>query len=161
MEKALERSRALERHALERTQDYRLKLELFREFGADVFGTGQEAEGGEAAADAKTEAEEPDVAADADLKRELDEKLGAAIKDVLIGVELNLGPGVGKAMLAVAPWHTRADFESVVDEFLKANRLRPLFAEALVQYLEEIESTAESLPTTVQADIADIYSRYG
>jgi hypothetical protein len=84
----------------------------------------------------------------------------AVISSVLIAVDVELG-AERHAMLTVAPWQTRADFQEVVQAFCKEHRVRPIFAAALVQYLGEVEKAAEAFPITVQANLADVYSSYG
>jgi len=64
-------------------------------------------------------------------------------------------------MLAVAPWQTRSDFDAVVRSFLEQHRVKPLFARALVKFLEEVEAEASSFPARVRADLAAIHSRFG
>ena len=154
---ALERSRLLERQAVERAQEYRTRLEVLREFGSDDFMqaqassmVGPRAEG--AVDDA--EALQQQQAAD-----ELDRRMGSAMPDVLVAVELNLG--FKSATLSVAPWHTPADYGSLVGEFLSEHGVRHVFAEALVRYLEEVEDQATSFPFVVQAELSDVYSKYG
>jgi len=79
---------------------------------------------------------------------------------VLIAVELDLGMG-RSATLNIAPWQTRSDFDSAVHEFLDQQRVRPIFAPALVQYLEQVETEAVTFPAKVKAELMDVYSRYG
>eukprot|EP00928_Gymnodinium_smaydae_P031163 TRINITY_DN22963_c0_g1_i1.p1 TRINITY_DN22963_c0_g1~~TRINITY_DN22963_c0_g1_i1.p1 ORF type:complete len:611 (+),score=192.70 TRINITY_DN22963_c0_g1_i1:44-1834(+) len=81
--------------------------------------------------------------------------------NVLIAVDIDLGSKRGVERLAVAPWQTKSDFDSVAREFLEANGIRSTFAPALVAYLEAVEREAESFPALVHVDLADIYGKYG
>lgn len=83
----------------------------------------------------------------------------AGMSSVLIAVELDLG--TRNATLNVAPWQTVADFDCIVKDFLCEHQVRPIFASVLVQYLEDVEKDATTFPVSVQASIADIYSKYG
>merc|ERR1712187_928716 len=85
----------------------------------------------------------------------------ASMPSVLIAVDVDLGLGKESAMLRVAPWHTAGDFDAVVKAFLEEHRVRPVFASALVQYLEDVEKQSATFPVSVRASIADIYSKYG
>merc|ERR1712048_1200712 len=85
-----------------------------------------------------------------------EDPFGPEVTSVLIAIELNLGNST--ATLSVAPWQTRADFAAVVDAFLKKHKLRPVFAGALLQYLEELEAEATSFPVLVKASLSDIFS---
>lgn len=189
----LDRSRLLERQALQRAQQYRTSLELYREFGEDfLLPTVQQGASDSSAvckepSAVKTAAEESgrssskDVAAAESFARcgsngidwlaNKDARLPsiegcgtedvqeAALSKVLIAVELEIG---GKtATLSVAPWQTSSDFDEVVQEFLTQHRIKPVFKDALVEYLEEVESQSTIFPAVVQADLSDLYSRYG
>lgn len=83
-----------------------------------------------------------------------------SVPSVLVAVDLDLGCSKS-ATLSIAPWQTRADFDDVVQAFLEEHRVRPVFASALVRYLEEVEAQAITFPAQVSANIADLYSRYG
>mmetsp|Transcript_68975 Transcript_68975/g.133092 ORF Transcript_68975/g.133092 Transcript_68975/m.133092 type:complete len:644 (+) Transcript_68975:41-1972(+) len=187
---ALERSRLLERQARERAQEYRTSLELHREFGMEGFLAPRSGstESGYAVAEAKLPY--PPLAVPAPLDRlsglhpcslpaistlprptttvattapvvEDRSSEGPAISSVLIAVELDLGRTGAKAVLSVAPWQTRSDFDAVVAAFLEEHRVRPLFAMALVRFLEKVENEADTFPARVRAALADVYSRYG
>lgn len=84
-----------------------------------------------------------------------------AVASVLIAVEIDLGPGIGRATLTVAPWQTRSDFDTIVTEFLSHHRVKPVFTQAVVHYLEDIEKQATTFPAMVQASLDEIYSHYG
>merc|ERR1712113_1280646 len=79
-------------------------------------------------------------------KREcgVDEMLGAPVPSVLISIELDLG--FSTATISVATWQTRNDFDAIVNSFLQENNVKLVFAEALVNYLEEVEREAVSFP---------------
>mmetsp|Transcript_81664 Transcript_81664/g.236736 ORF Transcript_81664/g.236736 Transcript_81664/m.236736 type:complete len:522 (+) Transcript_81664:111-1676(+) len=174
---ALERSRLCERQALERAQEYRTSLELYREFGAELFGSGQRhskvsspmvSQPGESPTSPPPDAEEND---EEDQRRFPSDTMASAaaagdaagevaLRSVLIAIELNLGC-VGTATLTVAPWQTRSDFDGIVADFLQENKIKSIFAEALIRYLEEVEETAESFPTHVRANLSEIHSLYG
>jgi len=158
---ALERSRLLERQALERAQELRIQLELLREFGHEDFM--QPARGPEVFAPPARAAEAIDAPKDegkAKAKNAVDEKLGAALPSVLIAVTLNLGLS-RTATLSVAPWQSRSDFEGVVQAFLEEHRIKALFKDALVRFLEDVDATVESYPANVEADLAELYTRFG
>lgn len=84
-----------------------------------------------------------------------------AVASVLIAVEIDLGPGIGRATLTVAPWQTRSDFDTIVTEFLSHHRVKPVFTQAVVHYLEDIEKQATTFPAMVQASLDEIYNHYG
>jgi len=155
LQAALQRSRLLERQAIERTQELRTKLMIIREFGREDFmNIDVPCDGGDVHGNGNSGLNECIGAAG-----DLDEQLGAAVPTVLISVQLALAAGT--ATLSVAPWQTRADFESVVNAFLLEHRVRPMFADSLVRYLEQVDDEAVSFPVIVQASLADIYSRFG
>jgi hypothetical protein len=167
---ALERSRLLERQARERAQEYRTALELHREFGSEGFLTASPKSGANdsfptGAADTGARTGTTTVAAALDRLSSVDETAGedgeVKLPEVLISVELDIGSRAGSATLSIAPWQTRSDYESVVQEFLQRHRIKAVFADALVAYLEEVEAQAPSFPAMVKADLPDLYSRYG
>jgi len=89
-----------------------------------------------------------------------DDGLPRSVPSVLISVELDFGAGKS-ATLCIAPWQTPRDFDHVVGEFLKEHRLRPIFKAAVVKYLKEVESQAETYPVSTRVSLHDLYSRYG
>mmetsp|Transcript_81665 Transcript_81665/g.236744 ORF Transcript_81665/g.236744 Transcript_81665/m.236744 type:complete len:449 (+) Transcript_81665:83-1429(+) len=153
---AVEGGRLRERQASERAQEYRTSLELYREFGAEVFGPSPVCSPpGGSPTSFKPEEEDDD-----ERRLSSDGAGEVALPRVLMAVELNLGCA-GTATLSVAPWQTRSDFDGVVADFLREHRIKAIFAGALIRYLEEVEETAESFPTRVQANLSEIYSSYG
>uniref|UniRef100_A0A7S4T332 Uncharacterized protein n=2 Tax=Alexandrium monilatum TaxID=311494 RepID=A0A7S4T332_9DINO len=156
LERTLERSRLKERQALERAQELRTSLALLREFGREDFMHGAVPKLSEDGREPPPVAPPPPAAQHRD---PVDARLGAEVSSVLISVELDLG--FSTVALSVAPWQTRADFDTVVDAFLKEHRLKAVFAEALVRYLEELEAQATAFPVAAQASIAEVYSQYG
>jgi len=162
-----------------------MKLELHREFGSDVFSQAPTisrqqsiCEAGHVVdmrsnsrvtdsgpTDTTRENTEASVSFDNDVQSsagpedstELD--IGPALSDVLVAVEFELLSG--PAVLSVAPWQTRSDFDGIVQSFLKQYNIKPLFASALVQHLEEVEAEAPTFPYRVKSSLADLYSRYG
>mmetsp|Transcript_46271 Transcript_46271/g.110089 ORF Transcript_46271/g.110089 Transcript_46271/m.110089 type:complete len:888 (-) Transcript_46271:48-2711(-) len=156
---ALDRSRLLERQALERAQDYNSSLQLLREFGHEDF----------MAAAPRAESMPEEELPREDTKSQgatLDAELRPAVSPVLMAVELELGVktdkagGGRKATLTIAPWQTRADFDSVVQEFLQEHRVRAVFAASLVRYLEQLEAQAATFPVTASGNLCDIYNQY-
>eukprot|EP00928_Gymnodinium_smaydae_P032880 TRINITY_DN23711_c0_g1_i1.p1 TRINITY_DN23711_c0_g1~~TRINITY_DN23711_c0_g1_i1.p1 ORF type:complete len:359 (+),score=63.97 TRINITY_DN23711_c0_g1_i1:73-1077(+) len=81
------------------------------------------------------------------------------LPDVLLSVDLDIG--IRSLTLIVPPWQSSADYPEVVQAFLEKNRVRPVFADALVRYLEEVEAGAASFPVVTRARLVDVYSRYG
>lgn len=156
LQSALQRSRLSERQALERVQELRASLMILREFGQDDFMTTTFVAKG--VADDGISSNEV-VLTPLTPTNCLDEQLGAALPSVLISVEVGLG--FKSATLSVATWQTRADFEGIVESFLEEHRVKPLFAEALVHYLTELDEEAKAYPVLVKAELADLYSRYG
>lgn len=162
--KSLERSRLLERQAKERTQELRIQLELLREFGKEDFmQPAHDVDASGAGYNSVQDATMPTGGASPLGRRkskELDDELGAALPSVLISAEVDLGLG-RKATLTVAPWQTRADFDKIAQTFLDENRIKPLFRDALVHYLVDVDTAAEAFPAMVQASLSDIYARFG
>lgn len=176
---ALERSRLCERQAIERAQEYRTSLELHLEFGAEGFlaaaPPGNETplsplSVGTVTKLARGFSRRTVSGDDFDAWRGVSASVAAAgaeaadevaLPSVLIAVELDLGQRAGMATLRVAPWQTRSDFDAVVREFLGKHRVKPVFTEALVKYLEEVENQASTFPAYVKADLAELYSVYG
>mmetsp|Transcript_52491 Transcript_52491/g.152835 ORF Transcript_52491/g.152835 Transcript_52491/m.152835 type:complete len:602 (-) Transcript_52491:53-1858(-) len=167
LKSALARSRLIERQAVERAQEYRTSLELYREFGAEFFADmpackersspssphGGQLDGEDAPMDGK----------DVGFRRlvsEGDDVGEVALRKVLISIELDLG-AAGSACMTVAPWQTTSDFEGIVSEFLQEHKVKPLFADALIAYLEEVEAEAKTFPVYVQANLSEIFSAYG
>jgi len=143
---ALQRAQFIERQALERAQEYRTSLELYREFGKDGFI--QDEMSFPRPQSEEFSHEDPDKLAD-----------GNSLQSrVLVAVDLDLG--FATATLSIAPWQTKADFDVVVKDFLKEHKVRPVFADALVRYLQEVEANAVTLPVHVAANLVEIYSRY-
>jgi len=163
---ALERSKLLERQALERAQEFRMQLELLREFGHEEFmkptyNTGTDEHGGSKAPDddeAKAEFQPP--ARQSKASKAVDQQMGAAFSSVLIAVELDLGLD-RVATISIAPWQSREDFPEVVQAFLQEHRIKPLFKDALVEYLNEVDTQAETYPAMMKANLGDVYSRFG
>jgi len=156
---SLDRSRLLERQALDRAQEYHSSLQLFREFGHEDFMA--------AAPRAESMHDDSVVIDDFPIRREpslVDGELRPAVPQVLMSVELDLGgrteKGGKKATLTIAPWQTRADFDQVVQTFLQENRVRPVFADSLVRYLEQLEADASTFPVRVSGSLGDIYNKY-
>ncbi|CAJ1420246.1 unnamed protein product [Effrenium voratum] len=83
------------------------------------------------------------------------------VPSVLIAVEVDLGNAESCATLSISPWQTSSDYRAVVQDFLRSHRLNPAFEQAVVQYLQDLERHATTLPLTTKASMADIYSRYG
>jgi len=192
--RALERSRLCERQAMERAQEYRTSLALYREFGHEGFLAAAprvsetppyspERQGFEQCgpdALSRSGSHEGGVLgsvredrsdcggprggwsiSEGGLEDAGEKSRGEVdLPSTLIAVELDLGAN-RLVTLRVAPWHTRSDFEAVVEEFLASNRVKMVFAEALVKYLEVVEAEAVSFPTFVKADLAGLYSQYG
>ncbi|CAE8742991.1 unnamed protein product, partial [Polarella glacialis] len=172
LQAALDRSRLLERHSRERIQELRTQVALLREFGRDEFMQFQpeprvpETTSENPARDAEDSCAACAQVAAASIAQaqpamdtRTDSPDGAAMSTVLIAVELDLG--FATATLSVSPWQSRSDFDGVVQEFLKSHRVRPVFAEALVKYLQVVEDEAVSFPVVVKAELADLYSQYG
>eukprot|EP00747_Dinoflagellata_sp_TGD_P116227 gnl/TRDRNA2_/TRDRNA2_172326_c5_seq1.p1 gnl/TRDRNA2_/TRDRNA2_172326_c5~~gnl/TRDRNA2_/TRDRNA2_172326_c5_seq1.p1 ORF type:complete len:372 (+),score=104.32 gnl/TRDRNA2_/TRDRNA2_172326_c5_seq1:56-1117(+) len=162
VEAALARSKLLERQALERAQEFRMSLALLQEFGHEDFM--KEAPRVQPASARASSAEVTNGigSGGAPVVRSnsvVDEHLGEVVKSVLISVELDLG--FATATMSVAPWQTSADFEEIVTGFLQQHRVKPVFKDALVRYLEEVEAKAETFPVMLQADLADLYSTHG
>jgi myosin heavy subunit len=145
---ALERAQFIERQAVERAQEYRTSLELFKEFRNEDFM--QE----EMFPSPRVEELRLDQAVDPASPGSAEKKLSS----VLVSVDLDLG--FSTATLAIAPWQTRADFDSVVNEFLEEHGVKPMFADALVKYLEEVEANAVTFPVHVSATLVDVYQRF-
>lgn len=146
---ALERAQCLERQAIERAQEYRTSLELYREFGNEDFMQSEIGFPG------------PLQPKDEETSSESGDKLSASnscLSSVLISVDVDLG--FSTASLNIAPWQTKADFDIVVKNFLEEHKVKPLFADALVRYLEEVEANAKTFPIHVTPNLMDIYSRY-
>jgi len=178
---ALERSRLLERQSFERAKDYRNSWELHSEFGKEGFSAAaprtsqlvldRENTCGTDVGDDRSEEGLP-------ASSPVPASTGAstpccggavanggseqpAVPSVLIAAELDLGKVAGTAVLSVAPWQTRSDFDAVVRDFLEQHRVRPVFANALVRFLEEVEAEASTFPTIVKAELTNLYSRFG
>eukprot|EP00913_Durusdinium_trenchii_P009356 g8793.t1 len=88
------------------------------------------------------------------------------VPSVLIAAEIDLGGSVddasrGPATLTVAPWQTSSDYKAVVQDFIRNYRLKPIFEDAVVRYLQELERTATTLPLFVKASLAEIYREHG
>lgn len=176
---ALERSRLLERQARERVQEYRTSLELYREFGREEFLAGAVLRPPpdlrpESFDCSESDSQTTDISlaqcgsqggstgcSTLPFSLAVEEDEGPAVPSVLIAVDVHLGQVAGSAMLTVAPWQTRSDFDAVVRSFLEQHRVKPLFAQALVKFLEEVETEASSFPARIRADLAAIHSRFG
>lgn len=156
---ALERSRLLERQALEQAEECRTALDIQRE---SVPSPRRESQLFAAASPRRDASFREETVLDIDTGVVCTSELPTPVTlpNVLIAVELFLGEGIGTAVLAVAPWQTRSDFHEVVDDFLREHHVKPMFGEVLVQYLEDVEKLATSFPTRVKASLADLYGRY-
>jgi len=165
---ALERSRLLERQALEMAEEYKKILETHETSKQMIAKTGftTAAPLNEVSGDDDAVIEPDFKALKAQQSTENMSPTGGVdlehvvMPSVLIAVELDLGMG-RSATLNIAPWQTRSDFDSAVHEFLDQQRVRPIFAPALVQYLEQVETEAVTFPAKVKAELMDVYSRYG
>lgn len=94
------------------------------------------------------------------------ELVSAMVPSVLIAVEIDLGgsgddTNGGAATLTIAPWQTSSDYKLVVQDFIHNYRLKPIFEEAVVRFLQELERTATTLPLFRKASLAEIYQEYG
>mmetsp|Transcript_103190 Transcript_103190/g.205040 ORF Transcript_103190/g.205040 Transcript_103190/m.205040 type:complete len:633 (+) Transcript_103190:51-1949(+) len=157
---ALERSRLLERQAQERAQEYQAMLQMRQDFlvAAPREVGDHESTLGEVGL-SQHDAAESD--GNEHLPASTPGVEGLSVPSVLIAIELDLGQVAGTAVLSIAPWQTRSDFDAVVKDFLEENRVKPLFAGALVRFLEKVEREAEMFPAKVKANLAEVYSRYG
>jgi len=88
------------------------------------------------------------------------------VPSVLIAAEIDLGgtghdTHGGAATLTIAPWQTSSDYKLVVQDFIRNYHLKPIFEEAVVRFLQELERSATTLPLFVKASLAEIYREYG
>lgn len=157
LRKSFEQSQVVQQQAIQRVRELQTSLALLREFGHEDFMRMQ-----------------PQVAAELPLEEEV-QHLRAAKQgdngaehhagfeqsnlDLLMSIEIDLG--FATRTLFIAPWQTPADFETVVTCFLEDHGVRPVFVDALVQYLTDLETHATTFPVISQARLADIYSGYG
>jgi len=146
---ALERAQFMERQAVERAQEYRASLELYREFGKEDFM--KEEQGFPSPKIELQDLVVPDEGS-------TDAVGDSCLMSVLVSVEMDLG--FTTAVQSIAPWQTKAEFDIVVQDFLQEHKVRAIFASAIVRYLEEVETNAVTFPTHVSANLVDIYSRY-
>jgi hypothetical protein len=155
---ALERSRLLERQAWDRAEEYKSAL-MENGGGPDSFlvaaprGISRE-ETGMSIAQIIRESSCTERLGNAD-----GESVQLTISSILIAVQLSL-PNAGAALLQVAPWQTRSDFHTVVEEFLEEHKLKNIFLESLVKYLEDAEDGASKFPVLLEAELTEVYSRY-
>jgi len=155
--RALERSRLVERQALERAQEYRTSLALYREFGHEDFLHAAPRSSYDGAFEIGDRQGSPNCS----FEDEIDSPSAEVdLPCTLMAINLDLGSGK-TAILRVAPWHTRSDFEQVVSEFLAEHKVKPVFGPPLIRYLEQVEEEAFSFPLTVEANLGALYSQYG
>ncbi|CAK9016485.1 unnamed protein product [Durusdinium trenchii] len=69
------------------------------------------------------------------------ELVSPMVPSVLIAVEIDLGgsgddTNGGAATLTIAPWQTSSDYKLVVQDFIHNYRLKPIFEEAVVRFLQ-------------------------
>lgn len=170
LQQSCERSQMLEQQALNRVRELQTALALLREFGHEDFMQTKVAVKTDAEPSLALEERHSLAATEPAISNELHseagqsplngmDRLAETRLDVLISLELDLG--LATETLIIAPWQTPADFETVVKEFLESRRVRPVFAEALVQYLTDVETKATAFPVMSKASLADIYSGYG
>jgi len=139
---ALERAQFIERQAVERAQEYRTSLEMYREFGREDFMLDEIGFPSPNHEDPQQISLRGAQVQRSSSRQENQEQPSSAksspsrLSSVLLSVEMDLG--FTTATLSIAPWQTKADFDTVVQDFLEEHRVRPVFKDALVRYLEEV-----------------------
>lgn len=135
---ALQSSRMGEMQALEQAQVLRASLSLWREFGHEDFMTKE--------VPRSTGVDNNDF--------------GSSLLGAFMTVEITFGCGMSAA-LTVAPWQTCSDYEAIVLDFLHENHLNPVFKDALVHYLKEVEAGTSAFPVVMKVALVDVYTNYG
>merc|ERR1712224_451792 len=170
-------SQTLEEQSRQRVVELRGQLRLWKEFGAEGFmnptDTGCEDASGEAettceCSDVPDELqnwfEDDDANRDVSCSPQLPDNVAVEITDalaVLISAPIDFGDGTCGDLI-VAPWHTQQDFQDIVETFLvKYNRTRVMSA-ALVEFLTQVENSAESFPVMLPPQqLMDIMLQFG
>jgi len=175
LEVELHRCRISEAEAIQKVQELQTTVKVLQEFGQDDWLQGDlsrtrsdeefltplklELDSLDSCQDGAAVATPPKLEMCVSSVAGKDNPKGLGWGETLISAEVDLGLGV--ATLSVATWQLRSDFEAIVQQFLADNKVKPIFAEALVTYLEELEDNASSFPVVQQANLADLYCQYG